>query len=53
VLSLFRDSLVRGGFLCLGLRESLEYASSAGEFAPFAERLRIYRLATHQERKLA
>lgn len=51
VLSLFRESLVRGGFLCLGLRESLDYASSAKEFAPFAERLRIYRLASHQERK--
>jgi chemotaxis protein methyltransferase CheR len=53
VLSLFRDSLVRGGFLCLGLRESLEYACTAGEFAPFAEHLRIYRLASHQERKSA
>ncbi len=53
VLSLFRDSLVRGGFLCLGLRESLEYASSATEFTPFAEQLRIYRLTSHQERKRA
>jgi chemotaxis protein methyltransferase CheR len=53
VLSLFRDSLVRGGFLCLGLRESLEYACTAGEFTPFAEYLRIYRLASHQERKSA
>jgi chemotaxis protein methyltransferase CheR len=53
VLSLFRNSLVRGGFLCLGLRESLDYASSAREFAPFDERLRIYRLTSHQERKRA
>jgi chemotaxis protein methyltransferase CheR len=53
VLSLFRDSLVRGGFLCLGLRESLDYASSAREFTAFAERLRIYRLARcHRHRLL-
>jgi chemotaxis protein methyltransferase CheR len=53
VLSLFRDSLVRGGFLCLGLRESLDYAPNAREFTVFAEQLRIYRLASHQERKRA
>ncbi|GAB2586750.1 CheR family methyltransferase [Dyella jejuensis] len=44
-LSLFRDSLVRGGFLCLGLRESLDYASSAEDFSPFDEPMRIYRLS--------
>jgi chemotaxis protein methyltransferase CheR len=50
VLSLFRDSLVRSGFLCLGLRESLDYASAAANFAPFDERLRIYRLVSQAER---
>jgi chemotaxis protein methyltransferase CheR len=53
VLSLFRDSLVRSGFLCLGLRESLDYASTASSFAPFEERLRIYRLASQPERAFA
>ena len=53
VLSLFRESLVRGGFLCLGLRESLDYASSATNLTPFDERLRIYRLAGQPERKPA
>lgn len=53
VLSLFRDSLVRGGFLCLGLRESVDYATAAADFSPFAGPLRIYRLATRSERKLA
>ncbi|QAU23621.1 protein-glutamate O-methyltransferase CheR [Dyella sp. M7H15-1] len=49
VLSLFRDSLVRSGFLCLGLRESLEYATAAASFAPFDERLRIYRMNNQPE----
>jgi chemotaxis protein methyltransferase CheR len=51
VLSLFSDSLVRGGFLCMGLRESLDYASSANDFSAFDEAQRIYRLAAPQERK--
>jgi chemotaxis protein methyltransferase CheR len=53
VLSLFSESLVRGGFLCMGLRESLDYASSANDFAAFDESQRIYRRANLQERKLA
>ena len=43
VLGLFRDSLVRGGFLCLGLRESLEFAPSAADFTAVDADLRIYR----------
>lgn len=53
VLSLFRDSLVRNGFLCLGLRESLDFASAASHFTPFDERLRIYRLGSKPERTFA
>jgi chemotaxis protein methyltransferase CheR len=53
VLSLFRDSLVRGGYLCLGLRESLDYASSAHDFAAFAEKMCIYRLAHGSEHSVA
>ena len=44
-LALFRDSLVRGGFLCLGARESLDFAPSAADFAPVDAGLRIYRLS--------
>jgi chemotaxis protein methyltransferase CheR len=43
VLALFRDSLVRGGFLCLGLRESLDFAPSAADFAAVDTGLRLYR----------
>jgi chemotaxis protein methyltransferase CheR len=45
-LALFRDSLVRGGFLCLGTRESLDFAPSAADFAPVDAALRIYRLGS-------
>ena len=45
-LALFRDSLVRGGFLCLGTRESLDFAPSAADFTPVNAALRIYRLGS-------
>jgi chemotaxis protein methyltransferase CheR len=51
VLSLFQDSLVRGGFLCIGMRESLDYATTATSFMPFDERLRIYRLTNVPEHR--
>lgn len=43
VLGLFRDSLVRGGFLCLGNRESISFAPRARALLPFDAALRIYR----------
>jgi chemotaxis protein methyltransferase CheR len=46
-LALFRDSLVRGGFLCLGMCESIDFAKSAIDFAAVDARLRIYRLASN------
>lgn len=49
VLTLFRNSLVRGGFLGLGMRENLSLAPAAREFASFEPVLRIYRLAAHTE----
>jgi len=49
VLALFRDSLVRGGFLGLGMRENLSPAAAARDFAPFDAALRIYRLAAQAE----
>lgn len=45
VLGLFRDSLVRGGFLCLGNRESLDFAPAAKAFTPINAKARVYRLA--------
>ena len=42
-LTLFRDSLVRGGYLCLGLRESLDFAPVAADFAAVDASLRLYR----------
>lgn len=44
VLGLFRDTLVRGGFLCLGSKESLDFAPNASEFVPVDLRARIFRL---------
>ncbi|MBO9664793.1 CheR family methyltransferase [Dokdonella sp.] len=43
VLSLFRDSLVRNGFLCLGNRENIDFASAARDFSPVNARERVYR----------
>ena len=42
-LGLFRDSLVRGGFLCLGLRESMDFAPTATDFSTVDDALRLYR----------
>lgn len=44
VLRLFRDSLVRGGFLCLGNRETISFSSCARDFQPVDAALRIFRL---------
>lgn len=42
-LALFRDSLVRNGFLCLGNRENIDFASAARDFTAVSARERIYR----------
>ena len=42
-LALFRNSLVRGGHLCLGLRESLDFAPTAVDFTAVNANLRLYR----------
>jgi chemotaxis protein methyltransferase CheR len=52
-LTLFRDSLVRGGFLCLGLRENPSPAPAARDFVPFDPVTRIYRLAAPVEEEKA
>ena len=41
-LRLFRDSLVRGGFLCLGTKESLQFSDVQKDFKVVDERARIY-----------
>ena len=41
VLHLFYDSLVRGGYLCLGSHESLEFTKLRDEFKPVAKKHRI------------
>lgn len=52
-VGLFKDSLVRGGFLGLGAKETLRFSQFASEFTEFAPLQRIYRklpgLAREQE----
>lgn len=43
VLAMFRDSLVPGGFLCLGMRENLALAPAARDFVAVDTSLRLYR----------
>lgn len=44
-LDLFGQSLVRGGFLCLGTKENLAFSPAAGDFVAVDFPTRIYRLA--------
>lgn len=41
-VGLFRDSLVRGGFLGIGAKESLRFSDHAGAFAEFVREEKIY-----------
>ncbi|GAK87602.1 methylase of chemotaxis methyl-accepting protein [Vibrio ponticus] len=43
VFQLFYDSLVPGGFLCLGSKESLRFSDLADQFELVCEREKIYR----------
>lgn len=43
VLKLFDNSLVPGGFLCLGTKESLDRREIAGHYEAIAARMQIYR----------
>jgi chemotaxis protein methyltransferase CheR len=49
-LGLFRDAIVRGGFLGLGAHETLRFLSHATAFEPFAEAERIWRRHARPER---
>lgn len=44
VLQLFADSLVRGGYLVLGNKETLQFSALADRFEPVCAANRIYRL---------
>ena len=43
VLSLFNESLARGGYLCLGTKESLDYASNGDQYERVSRAARIFR----------
>jgi chemotaxis protein methyltransferase CheR len=43
VIRLFRDSLCRNGFLCLGAKESLKLSSSVNDFIPVAQNEKIFK----------
>ncbi len=43
-LNLFAQSLVRGGFLCIGMRENLDFSPARTLFQPVDEAARLYRL---------
>jgi chemotaxis protein methyltransferase CheR len=52
-LGLFRDSLVRGGFLCLGTRENIDFSPAAAGFADVDNALRVYQVGGAGARPLA
>lgn len=52
-LGLFRDSLVRGGFLCLGTRENIDFSPAAAGFADVDQAMRIYQSGGPGARPLA
>ena len=45
VLGLFRDSLVRGGYLCIGIKESLSFSGVAADFQLLSKDLPVFRRA--------
>lgn len=52
-LGLFRDSLVRGGFLCLGTRENIDFSPAAAGFSDVDHALRVYHKGGTGARPLA
>jgi chemotaxis protein methyltransferase CheR len=43
VIKLFSDSLCKGGFLCLGSKETLQFSEWVDMFDPFIESEKIYK----------
>ncbi len=52
-LGLFRDSLVRSGFLCQGTRENIDFSPAAAGFADVDHALRIYQVGGAGARALS
>lgn len=52
-LGLFRDSLVRGGFLCLGTRENIDFSPAGAGFTDVEHALRIYQVGGTGARALS
>jgi len=52
-LGLFRDSLVRGGFLCLGTRENIDFSPAGASFTDVEHALRIYQVGGAGARALS
>ncbi len=44
VVGLFRDSLVSGGFLCLGSKESISFSPHSAYFEPVVAKQKIFRM---------
>jgi chemotaxis protein methyltransferase CheR len=42
-LRLFTESLVHGGFLCLGSKEDLQFSAVSGDYAKVDAKARIYK----------
>lgn len=47
VLGLFRDSLGRGGYLCIGAKESLSHSPVARDFRALRKGVPVFRLQAH------
>ncbi len=47
VLSLFRESLCRRGFLCVGSRETIDFSSVRNGFETVSEKSRVFRALQH------
>ena len=52
-LGLFRGSLVRGGFLCLGTRENIDFSPAGAGFTDVEHALRIYQVGGTGARALS
>ncbi|MBF0179893.1 MAG: protein-glutamate O-methyltransferase CheR [Magnetococcales bacterium] len=50
VLTLFADSLARGGFLCLGTHETMEFSKLHDQFSPIVKKHRICRKSIQHRR---
>ena len=53
VLSLFRDSLLYNGFLCLGSKETIHFSEAKKEFRVFAPKEKIYQCKKEKFDELA